>query len=252
MKQILLLSLFCCTLMLTNCSDPVIGCTNPAAENYNPDADEDSGDCQFRGCTDPNAVNYDPMANVDSGDCQYNGCTDPNAANYDPMATNDSGDCLYPGCTDEDADNYDAMFNEDDGSCTYFERFEGEYEGEFECMGTFAGLLDLATASVVRKPGEENMDEITVLVSNPATEINLLLTGTITKDEAIIDTYIENFEYTIEIDEFVIEGPFEVFVTGTLTRNEDGSLEGPITIRIDKASIAASITDTCTYQADKK
>ncbi len=53
---------------------------------------------QVSGCTDPNAQNYDPNANVDDGSCTYapvSGCTDPNAVNYDPNATVDDGSCLY-------------------------------------------------------------------------------------------------------------------------------------------------------------
>ena len=227
MKNILLLSTFVFALFLTGCSDPIVGCMDPSASNFNPEAEEDSGNCEYTGCTDPNAANYDPMANVDSGDCRY------------------------PGCTDEDGDNYDSMFTEDDGSCTYFDRFLGMYDGVFECMETFAGLLDEASSEITKKPGDDNQDEITVLVSNPATEITLLLDGTITKDEAIIDTYIQNFEYTLEVGELVIEGPFQVFVTGTLTRMEDNSLSGPINIRIDKTELALSVSDVCNYTATK-
>ena len=53
---------------------------------------------QVSGCTDPNAQNYDPNANVDDGSCTYapiSGCTDPNATNYDPNATVDDGSCIY-------------------------------------------------------------------------------------------------------------------------------------------------------------
>ena len=53
---------------------------------------------QVLGCTDPNATNYNPNANVDDGSCTYGpiyGCTDPTATNYNPNATIDDGSCVY-------------------------------------------------------------------------------------------------------------------------------------------------------------
>ena len=48
------------------------------------------------GCTDPNATNYDPNADCDDGSCIFCGCMDPLALNYNPAATCDDGTCLYP------------------------------------------------------------------------------------------------------------------------------------------------------------
>ncbi len=205
MKSFTFLSIICCTLLLMSCGDdPVIGCMDPAASNF------------------------------------------------DPLANEDSGDCRYPGCIDEDGDNFDAMANEDDGSCLYFNRFLGTYDGIFTCQEAFAGLLDMASSEITKRPGTDNRDSITVLVSNPATEITLLLRGTITKDEAIIDTYIQNFDFTLDTGTgLIIEGPFEVFVTGTLTRIDDTTLSGAITIRIDKAELGLSVSDVCNYVATR-
>ena len=57
------------------------------------------------GCTDPNAENYDSNATKDNGTCEYGdpgtepepilGCTDPNAENYDSNATENNGTCQY-------------------------------------------------------------------------------------------------------------------------------------------------------------
>ena len=74
------------------------------------------------GCTDPAACNYDTNANTDDGSCLSSyGCTDPNAFNYDALATCDDGTCiaLIFGCTDPTACNYDTNSNTDDGSCSY-------------------------------------------------------------------------------------------------------------------------------------
>lgn len=48
------------------------------------------------GCTNPAADNYDPAANVDDGSCVIGGCTDPTAVNYNVDATFDDGSCIYP------------------------------------------------------------------------------------------------------------------------------------------------------------
>ena len=46
------------------------------------------------GCTDPAAVNYDPEATLDNNTCQVFGCTDPLACNYDSTAAG-IADCNY-------------------------------------------------------------------------------------------------------------------------------------------------------------
>jgi hypothetical protein len=74
MKQYILpLTLFALALVVfsTGCADR--GCTDPAAENYDPFAQRNDGNCIYRGCTDPNSSNYDPQANVSDGSCLYNG-----------------------------------------------------------------------------------------------------------------------------------------------------------------------------------
>lgn len=230
MKSFTFLSIICCALIIIGCGDdPVVGCMDPAAQNFDPLAEEDSGNCTYK-----------------------RGCTDENAANYDPEAVEDSGDCQYPGCTDVDGDTYDAMFNQDDGSCTYFNRFLGSYQGTFVCQGIFGDLLDEASSIISKRPGGANQDSIIVTVSNPATDITLILDGTITKDDVTLDTYIENFEYTLDLGELVIEGPFEVFVTGVLDRMEDESLVGDININIVKPGTGLGASDICNYVATKE
>ncbi|QDZ22956.1 glycoside hydrolase [Chloropicon primus] len=49
------------------------------------------------GCTDEAADNFDPLATKDDGSCEYTiyGCTFRSAANYDPLATEDDGSCSF-------------------------------------------------------------------------------------------------------------------------------------------------------------
>jgi hypothetical protein len=56
---------------ITVLANPIPGCTNPNAVNYNMFANVDDGSCivPVDGCTDPNAINYNPLANVDDGSC---------------------------------------------------------------------------------------------------------------------------------------------------------------------------------------
>jgi hypothetical protein len=56
----------------------MIGCTYPAASNYDADATVDSGDCVWTGCTDADALNYNPIANLDDDTCNYQVCPDFN------------------------------------------------------------------------------------------------------------------------------------------------------------------------------
>ncbi|MFZ4784664.1 MAG: T9SS type A sorting domain-containing protein [Flavobacteriales bacterium] len=106
----------------------VLGCTDPTALNYNPDATINNGSCIYNsqfGCTDPEACNYLASAQFDNGSCEYvtcAGCTDESASNYDPNAIIDDGSCNYDpilGCTNADALNYNPVATTDDGSCIF-------------------------------------------------------------------------------------------------------------------------------------
>ena len=105
--------------------DPIYGCTDPEANNYNPDATMEAiyYECRYDGCTDRDATNYDPRATDDDDSCIFPvlGCTDPTANNYNEAAEEDDDSCTYTtyGCTDSAANNYNENADEDDGSCTY-------------------------------------------------------------------------------------------------------------------------------------
>ena len=97
----------------------VWGCSDPNADNYNPNVTIDNGTCDYgvtAGCMDSSALNYNPNANYDDGSC-YNeigggdnpvyGCTNPVSDNYNPLANVHDGSCfdMYI-CSDPTAVNY--------------------------------------------------------------------------------------------------------------------------------------------------
>ena len=87
-------------------------------------------DCSVPGCTDADACNFDPEATEDDGSCDF------------PMFCFDcDGNCLcdvdmdgvcdpfeFPGCTDPEACNWAPVYTEEDGSCYYA-------EGPYDCNG---------------------------------------------------------------------------------------------------------------------
>ena len=98
-------------------------CEDRAASNFG-----EEGECEYDeipGCLDQTANNFDPEATEDDGSCEYDvpGCVDQTANNFDPEATEDDGSCEYdvPGCMDQAANNYNPDATEEDGSCEYDE-----------------------------------------------------------------------------------------------------------------------------------
>ena len=130
-------------------ADCGLGCTDPAACNFDENAAFDNGTCDYdcNGCTDPEACNYNPDATTDDGSCAVNddcgecggdnssctGCTDAAACNYDLQrclttalaSPTTSAVCAAVttarcgGCTDATACNYDPAAVIDDGSCIF-------------------------------------------------------------------------------------------------------------------------------------
>lgn len=83
--------------------EPILGCNDSIAENYEPNADVNDNSCIYiMGCTDAGSCNYDSAATMNDFSCDYSciGCTDVEALNYiGDSITIDDGSCLY--CTEE-------------------------------------------------------------------------------------------------------------------------------------------------------
>tara|TARA_E500000318_G_scaffold40532_1_gene38830 strand:+ start:31524 stop:35951 length:4428 start_codon:yes stop_codon:yes gene_type:complete len=105
-----------------NCPEPIFGCMDDNACNYDSNANVDQGceycpnggSCGEPVCCDPAATNYNSSGDdisvcCDNSLCEYEvpGCTDEGACNYDPSATKDNGTCQYAGCLVPSATNYD-------------------------------------------------------------------------------------------------------------------------------------------------
>ncbi|MEM7575512.1 MAG: M12 family metallo-peptidase, partial [Bacteroidota bacterium] len=146
--------------------NPVFGCMDPEAHNYDPTANNDDGSCEtcsdgiqngdetgidcggslcgpclIPGCTDPAAHNYNPAATVDDGSCET--CSD-GIQNGDETGIDCGGSlcgpCLIPGCTDPVAHNYNPAATVDDGSCeTCSDGIQNGDETGVDCGGSLCG-----------------------------------------------------------------------------------------------------------------
>ena len=105
----------------------VDGCTQPPACNFNPEATEDDGSCDFScyGCTDSTACNFNSEATQEDGAClypldlygfEYLDCNGDCLQDVDGDGVCDEAEVL--GCTDETACNFDPEATDEDGSCT--------------------------------------------------------------------------------------------------------------------------------------
>jgi len=114
-----------------------IGCTDPCAPNYDPEAIDDDGSClpYDTSCNNDCAVGEIQEWNPLSCSCVpisiIDGCTIETACNYNPLANCNDDSCEFgatfcldpcsalPGCTNPEACNFDASADCDDGSCAY-------------------------------------------------------------------------------------------------------------------------------------
>lgn len=128
----------------------VLGCTDPVACNFDPEATQDDMTCEY--ATDPYDCNGECLNDADGdGICdefEVEGCTGEGACNFDPNASDDDGSCFYPGdpcddgieltvddeiqgdcgclgvsCHDPEACNFSTEGIEDNSVCSYIGQY---------------------------------------------------------------------------------------------------------------------------------
>ena len=102
-------SLLLLFLTISSCSEPIPGCLDPEAFNYNKNATVSDSSCveKVYGCLNSAALNYNSKANIDDNSCinKILGCTDENSMNFSPKANVNDGSCL-PACVSPNYNNY--------------------------------------------------------------------------------------------------------------------------------------------------
>ena len=196
-----------------NCN-PVFGCTDATASNFNPDATDDDGTCEY--------VVF--------------GCTDETADNYNADATDDDGTCEYTilGCTDPSADNFDPLANVDDSSCTYCASFEAVLVSSADVSE--AGAAD-GSISATGQGGSSNYD-VQVLDANDVQQNPFALSA---GDYTVVVTDINNNctdELIVTIGEpAVAVDPCDITPTGLFV---DNIIHNRVTFNWDAPSAAPS------------
>ncbi len=125
-------------------ADPIPGCTDMNACNYDATATEDDGSCFNIGdsCDDMDATTTNDVYTdcmTCAGTLPETGCTDMAACNYNPVATQDDGSCIFAtGCDLCDGaggitDNPEVGEACDDGNAA---TVNDTVQGDCSCLGT--------------------------------------------------------------------------------------------------------------------
>ena len=172
----------------------VDGCVYEEACNFNPDATEDDGSCEYlvadnRDCAG-NCLNDADGDDVCDED-EIEGCTDPVACNYDSSATDEDDSCAYPeadnrdcagnclndadgddvcdedeieGCKDPVACNYDASATDDNSSCFW------PSDENCDCLGaTVDAIGECGGSCMADLNGNDICDSLEIALCGPGT-----------------------------------------------------------------------------------
>ena len=89
---------------LYNAEEPVEGCTDATACNYDSGANLDNGNCIPSGCLEPTACNYNSMAECEGEACDYTCCPGPGCCNIGMTWNWELGICETSIPTDSNLD----------------------------------------------------------------------------------------------------------------------------------------------------
>jgi glycosidase len=147
--------------------EPVLGCTDSTAENYDPAATQDDNSCTYSpapvlGCTDETAANYNAEATQDDGNCQYE--TDPVDQCGDVFCDAcpagwitlpaEEGECC-PSCLEPSENNQNHTTNQTNGTSTGTANETGNETGNETANETATQTCDLCCGEVSQQPANQ-------------------------------------------------------------------------------------------------
>jgi uncharacterized protein (TIGR02145 family) len=127
---------------------PVVGCTDPTACNFNPEANAEDGSCVPSGCLDAAACNFNAAAGCGGVECDFTCCPGPGCCGVGTVWDAGAGVCVpWVACPDLAYNpDYDA-----DGAITVtdllallaiFEDVDSDGDGIFDSMDDCFGVYD--------------------------------------------------------------------------------------------------------------
>ncbi|MFM9005731.1 MAG: hypothetical protein ACKOSR_09555, partial [Flavobacteriales bacterium] len=179
-----------------------LGCTDPVACNFDPNALENDFSCVYANdpCDDGNELTINDAY---SGDCicvgddvsNIEGCTENTACNYNPEATVEDASCIFPGesCDDGNPATANDVINSD---CL--------------CAGAFGGCMDITACNYSMDAGFDDgscyfpgdvCDDQNATTSNDVYGFDCVCTGEIVQIEGCTDMVACNYNVDATVED---------------------------------------------------